>query len=106
MWQPARLKSKSHEAFQSLTVTTCGQPCVGFVGVQPSDEATRYSPLAWRSTDRMFTLGHSKGHRFGFTSPRIDKIVFSVVMDSLSQSEDDGCFYVALFSSLEQTQTQ
>ena len=49
-----RLKSKPHEAFQSLLATPCGQPRVGLAGCTPRDEATQCSPLAWLSTDRMF----------------------------------------------------
>ena len=48
-------KSKPHEALQSLVETTCGQPWVGFAACTPHEDATRCSPLAWRSTDRMFT---------------------------------------------------
>ena len=32
------------------------------------DEATQCSPFAWRSTDRVFTRGYSKGRRFDLTS--------------------------------------
>ena len=54
------LKPKLHEALQSLVVTTCGQPCLGFAGCSPRDDPTRCSPLAWRSADRKSTPSYPK----------------------------------------------
>ena len=69
----------------------------------PCDDATRCSPLAWRSTDRMFTAGHSKGCRFDLTSPRTDKMVSCVVTDSRSKSEDRAFLPDAVAANLEFT---
>lgn len=64
MFSDVGLKKQSHTKLcNSWLWQPVGQPCAGFaVG------CTRCSPLAWRSTERMFTPGHSKGRHFHLTA--------------------------------------
>ena len=55
------VKSKPHEALQSLVTTTRDQPGVGCAGCALHEKATWCLPIAWCSTGRMFMPDHSKG---------------------------------------------
>ena len=107
--------SKPHEALLSLLVTTCGQPGTGFAGCPPRDEAVdlhlriimyghRSSPtvFATRLTGCLIQVG-SKRYRFDLTSPRTDKMVSCVVMDSRSKNENKLFLPAAIAVSLELT---
>ena len=93
---------KSHEALQSLVVTICGQPCIGFVGYIWHDEAAWCFPLTWCLTDRMFTQVNPKGYLFNLTLSCIDKNVLCgdgcMLWDS--ESEDKLCLPAAVTVSL------
>ena len=97
------LKSKPHDALQSLVVTASGKPCIRFIGCTARGEATWCLPLAWRLTDLMF----GPGCHFDLTLPRIDKMVSCEVTDSCHESpesEDKLFLPAAVTVSLEFTQ--
>ena len=100
VWMLLCLKSKPHNALQSLVVTACGKPCVRFIGCTPRGEATWCLPLAWRLTELMF----GPGCHFDLTLPCIDKTVSCVVIDSCPESEDKLFLPAAVTVSLKFTQ--
>ena len=74
--QPSRLAKDSVKSSTlatrgvalSLAETTCGQPYFVLAGCTSRDDATQFLPLAWRSTDRMFTPAHSKSRFLDLSS--------------------------------------